>query len=61
MLFISCAMLSLSLLILVYAGEFSIHTYALYQLSRELFNLPVAVLLLGSIATVCIEDVTLRK
>ena len=61
MLLISCAMLALSLLILVYAGGFSIHTYTLYQIARELFNLPVAVLLLGSIASVCIEEATLKK
>lgn len=53
---VSCAILSLSLLVQVYAGEFSARTYELHYTAAELYRLPQSILLLCAIGSFIISD-----
>ncbi|MGM9521269.1 MAG: hypothetical protein ACI3VB_02175 [Oscillospiraceae bacterium] len=55
-LILSCIMLAASLLILVYAGELTAHTYRLHYLGAELYRTPQAILLAASIGALIIDD-----
>ena len=55
-LIISCLMLAAALVILITAGESSAYTYSLYRIAKELYSFPAAILLVVSIASVCIEE-----
>ena len=53
---LSCALLAGSLLTLIAAGAPVIQDFNLYNTAVELLRLPSGVLLIGIIASVCIED-----
>lgn len=53
---LSCLMLAGSLLTLIAAGAPVIQDFNLYNTAMELLRLPSGVLLIGIIASVCIED-----
>ncbi len=50
-----------ALMMLVYAGGFSRYTYVLYSAAAEICAMPPALLLIGTIASACIEDAVTRK
>ena len=54
---LSCLLLCASLLTLIAAGAPHIEDFHLYNTALELLRLPSAVLLIGIIASVCIEDI----
>lgn len=59
---VSCLLLTGSLLIFVYINsELTPHTYKLYLLAREMLSLPCAILLIGTIGSVCAQDLYTRK
>lgn len=53
---ISCAMLVAALLLLLYAGELSLHTYKLYKTAETLFRLPALFLLFAVFGSAIAED-----
>jgi hypothetical protein len=56
----SCLMLAGSLSLFLFAGGFSVFTYGTYYCAEELLRLPFIVLLIGIIASVCVEDLTVQ-
>lgn len=55
-LIVSCLMLSASLVILITADGSGAEIYRLHKIAKELYSFPAAILLVVSIASVCIED-----
>lgn len=53
----SCAVLAATLLLLVGAGDFSVHTYDLWRFAAELWRLPVGIMLLTSLAVAAAGEV----
>jgi len=53
---LTCAILSLSLLVQVYAGDFNAYTYELFYTAAELYRLPLGILLVCVIGSVIISD-----
>ena len=51
------ALLLFSLIVTLISGGLTADTYSLYRLSQELFRMPAGILLIGIIASVCIEEI----
>ncbi len=58
---LSCVLAASSLLVTVWAGEFSLHTLNAFYLARELYNAPVSILLTAVIGSACVEDIIHRE
>lgn len=54
---VSLILLLVSLFLRLQAPELTADTYPIYRLSQELFRMPAGILLIGVIASVCIEDI----
>ena len=57
----SCIILAFSLLVFVYAGDFSPRTYKLYHLGKSLYDAPAGILAVAAVGSVCIEDIIGKK
>ena len=59
---ISCLLLAGALLVFVYINyELTPQTYKLYLLAQEMLTMPSAILLVGTIGSVCAQDLYNRK
>jgi hypothetical protein len=58
---LSCLSFAAALVFCIISGGLTVETYNYYYTARELANLPFGILLLGIIASVCIEDFSERK
>lgn len=56
----SCVLLAGSLILYISSGGLSVSTYDMYYCADEMLRLPFVVLLIGTIASVCIEDMTVK-
>jgi hypothetical protein len=56
----SCLMLAGSLALFISSGGLSVFTYDIYYCAQELLKMPFIVLLIGIIASVCVEDITVK-
>lgn len=56
-LMISCFLLGLSLILLVFGGGLTIDNYSNYLLAKELGLMPISVLLISIIGSACLEDI----
>ncbi|NMA37968.1 MAG: hypothetical protein GX942_06635 [Papillibacter sp.] len=57
----SCLSFTAALILCLVSGGLTVDSYSLYYMARELANLPFVILLLGIIASVCLEDVLAGK
>ncbi len=57
---LSCLLLAGSLALYVSSGGLSVFTYDTYYCAEELLKMPFVVLLIGIIASVCVEDMTVK-
>ena len=55
---LSCFLLSLSLIIAVYAGDLTPHTYKLHYLYAELYRVPQGILLICFLAALICDDLS---
>lgn len=53
---LSCVMLAGSLILYIFSGGLSAFTYKIYYTAEEMLKMPFVVLLIGVIASGCIED-----
>lgn len=60
-LLVSCACLGAALLLLLTSGQFSVGSYHSYQMVKELFSLPVSIMLIAIIGSACLEDLLKRQ
>lgn len=60
-LLVSCACLGASLLLVLSSGQFSLSSYHNYLMARELFSLPVSIMLIAVIGSACLEDLATKK
>lgn len=43
------------------SGGLTVYTYSAYSLAKELMSLPAAILLVGILLSVCVEDFVVRR
>jgi len=55
---LSCLMLAGSLILYIFSGGLSASTYKIYYTAEEMLRMPFIVLLIGVIASGCIEDMS---
>lgn len=60
-LLLSCVLLILSLLLLLWGGGLSLESYTAYLYAKELSSMPAAILLVAVIASACVEEITMEK
>lgn len=53
---LSCVFLAGSLILYIFSGGLSASTYEIYYTAEEMLRMPFIVLLIGVIASGCIED-----
>ena len=58
---LSCLSFAAALVFTIISGGLTVETYNFYYIARELANLPFGILLIGIIASVCLEDIMERK
>lgn len=54
----SCLLLTGSLILYIFSGGLSVITYSTYYTAEEMLRMPFVVLLIGVIASACIEDIS---
>ena len=60
-LMVSCFLLSLSLILILAGDGLTLESYSLYWLAKELFSLPVSVLMITVIGFACLEDLAAKS
>jgi len=60
-LMVSCFLLALSLILLLFGDGLTIEGYSSYLLAKELFSMPVSILLITVIGFVCLEDLAAKN
>ena len=56
----SCPLMAGAAAAYAVSGGLTVTTYISYHIARELFSLPAAILFVGTISSVCIEDIVGR-